>query len=409
MKICHLTTVHPAKDARIYYRMCVGLAGKQIATTLIAPEPFKDEAYLHASSWNRRLGHASRPRRVGIALRAALAESADLYHFHDPELIPMALTLKAIRPSSAIVYDVHEDYPSMMQHKYWLPESLRPVASTGVSMAHWLAGKFLDGIITADNAVEQDFLRFAAGKIFCFYNFPTLALFGAPAPEPVAIPADLIYLGGISERSGIYVVLDALRLLRDRDGLRPTLRLAGYTDGQQGRRAIDEAIRARGLARQIEFHGRLAHDQVPNWLRAGRIGLVPLQQIDKFLKNIPSKMFEYWACGLPVIASDLPPARRFVKPGENGLLFSAGDAVSLALAMQNLLDAPQTAVMMGNAGKRRVESDWNNEAQIDGLIDFYRRICERSRLAPPADQVEDSSQLTNTEFHARNGLLLERA
>jgi hypothetical protein len=65
--------------------------------------------------------------------------------------------------------------------------------------------------------------------------------------------------------------------------------------------------------------------------------------------------------------------------------------------------------MMGNAGKRRVESDWNNEAQIDGLIDFYRRICERSRLAPPADQVEDSSQLTNTEFHARNGLLLERA
>ena len=132
MKICHLTTVHPAKDARIYYRMCVGLAAKQIATTLIAPEPFKDEGLLHASRWNRRLGHASRPRRVGIALRAALAENADLYHFHDPELIPMALTLKAIRPSSAVVYDVHEDYPSMMQHKYWLPESLRPVASTGV-------------------------------------------------------------------------------------------------------------------------------------------------------------------------------------------------------------------------------------------------------------------------------------
>jgi glycosyltransferase involved in cell wall biosynthesis len=397
MKICHLTTVHPAKDARIYYRMCAGLAAKKIATTLIAPEPFKDERFLHASRWNRRIGHASRPRRVGIALRAALAENADLYHFHDPELIPMALTLKAIRPSRAIVYDVHEDYPSMMQHKYWLPESLRPVASTGVTMAHWLAGKFLDGIVTADTAVEQDFLRFAAGKIFCFYNFPTLALFGSPGPEPVAIPADLVYLGGMSERSGIYVVLDALRLLRDRDGLRPTLRLAGYTDGQQGRRAIDEAIRARGLARQIEFQGRLAHDQVPNWLRAGRIGLVPLQQIDKFLKNIPSKMFEYWACGLPVIASDLPPARRFVTPGENGLLFAAGNAVSLASAIHRLLESPQTAVLMGSTGRRQVESDWNNEAQIDGLIDFYHRICERSRLAPPADRPVDASNWQTRE------------
>ena len=409
MKICHLTTVHPAKDARIYYRMCLGLAAKQIATTLIAPEPFKDERFLRASSWNRRLGHASRPRRVGIALRAALAENSDLYHFHDPELIPMALTLKALRPSSAVVYDVHEDYPSMMQHKYWLPESLRPVASTGVTMAHWLAGKFLDGIITADTAVEQDFTRFAAGKIFCFYNFPTLALFGSPTAEPVAIPADLVYLGGISERSGIYVVLDALRLLRDRDGLRPTLRLAGYTDGQQGRRAMDEAIRARGLARQIEFHGRLAHDQVPNWLRAGRIGLVPLQQIDKFLKNIPSKMFEYWAVGLPVIASDLPPARRFVTPGENGLLFTPGDAVSLASAIQRLLETPQTALAMGSAGRRQVESDWNNEAQIDGLIDFYQRIYERSRLAPPADRPIDPSHLANTRIDPTNSLHLDRA
>jgi hypothetical protein len=55
-------------------------------------------------------------------------------------------------------------------------------------------GKFLDGIITADNAVEQDFLRFAAGKIFCFYNFPSLRFSGRQRRSRSRIPADLVYL-----------------------------------------------------------------------------------------------------------------------------------------------------------------------------------------------------------------------
>jgi glycosyltransferase involved in cell wall biosynthesis len=403
MKICHITTVHPAKDARIFYRMCRGLAAQQIATTLVAPEPFKEEPHLRPSSWNRRLGHASRPRRVGIALRAALSEDAELYHFHDPELIPMALTLKALKASAAVVYDVHEDYPSMMLQKYWLPESLRPAASTGISMAQWLAGKFLDGIVTADAAVEKDFSSFAAGKTFCFYNFPSLSVFAGAPREPVAIPADLVYIGGISERTGIYVLLDALNLL-ERSGLRPTLRLAGYTDGEQGKAAVEEAIRKRGLARQIEFHGRLPHAQVPEWIRAARIGLVPLQKIAKFLKNIPSKMFEYWACGLPVIASDLPPARRFLAPGENGLLFTPGDPASLAATIRHLLEAPEKAAMLGRAGQERIETTWNNEAQIAKLIEFYRRTCARAlptgeeRTSPPSTfDVQSSSRSGNPE------------
>ena len=103
---------------------------------------------------------------------------------------------------------------------------------------------------------------------------------------------------------------------------------------------------------------------------------------------------------------DLPPARRFVTPGENGLLFTPGDAVALAAAIKSLLTAPQMALTMGSAGRRQVESDWNNEAQIDGLIDFYRRICERSRLAPPADHLEDPKRLTNTRLDAGNAFRL---
>jgi glycosyltransferase involved in cell wall biosynthesis len=385
MNVCHITTVHPAKDARIFYRMCRGVAAKKIAVVLIAPGSFAPEPYLRPSRWNDNLAQATRPLRAGIALTAALAENADVYHFHDPELIPMALVLKVLKPASAVIYDVHEDYPSMMRDKYWLPQWLRPSAALAARSANRLAGRFLSGIVVADRGVAADFMKIAPRKIFLHYNFPALDLFAQPdgPPRPTA---DLVYLGGLSERAGIFVLLDALEILAA-SGIKPTARLAGYTDGAKGLATIDAALRKRGLCEQVEFHGRLAHTQVPAWLRAGRIGLVMLQAVPKFMKNIPSKMFEYWACGLPVLASDLPPIRQFLVEGENGYLFAPASASQLAERIAYLLSHPERCRSLGRAGQRLVETQWNNDSQIAQLVDFYERLAaqglrRRSAFAP---------------------------
>jgi glycosyltransferase involved in cell wall biosynthesis len=386
MNICHITTVHPAKDARIFYRMCRGLAAKKIAVVLIAPGSFAPEPYLRPSRWNDNLSQATRPQRAGIALKAALAENAHVYHFHDPELIPMALVLKILKPANAVIYDVHEDYPSMMRDKYWLPQWLRPSAALAARLANRLAGRFLSGIVVADRGVAGDFMRTAPGKILLHYNFPSLDLFAQPGGTPPRPTADLVYLGGLSERAGIFVLLDALEILAA-SGIKPTVRLAGYTDGANGLATIDAALRKRGLSDQVEFNGRLAHTQVPGWLRAGRIGLVMLQAVPKFMKNIPSKMFEYWACGLPVLASDLPPIRQFLVEGENGYLFAPASASQLAERIAYLLSHPERCRSLGSAGQRLVETQWNNDSQIAQLVDFYERLAaqglrRRSAFAP---------------------------
>ena len=84
MRICHITTVHLAKDARIFYRMSRALAERGYPVTLIAPEAFED-ALVRMSTWNEQIGRARCTKRFALALRAALAERADIYHFHDPE------------------------------------------------------------------------------------------------------------------------------------------------------------------------------------------------------------------------------------------------------------------------------------------------------------------------------------
>jgi glycosyltransferase involved in cell wall biosynthesis len=377
MNICHITTVHPAQDARIFHRMCRALAARKLDVVLIAPQSFPPETHLRPSRLNDRLGRGTRPRRSAIALRAALAEDVDVYHFHDPELIPMALLLKTMRPAAAVVYDVHEDYPSMMRDKYWLPHWSRPAAALGARLANRFAAKFFDGIVAADRGVAGDFAKTASEKTLVHYNFPALGLFaswnGAAAAQP---NADLVYLGGLSERAGIFVLFDALRILARR-GMRPTVRLAGYTDGERGLAAIDAALRGHDLCGQVKFDGRLAHSEVPAWLRRGRIGLVLLQAVPKFMKNIPSKMFEYWACGLPVLASDLPPVRQFLTDGKNGRLFSPGSAPGLADRIAYLLSRPEESRLLGQAGRHGIETQWNNERQVDGLISFYRKLAER--------------------------------
>jgi glycosyltransferase involved in cell wall biosynthesis len=373
MHVCHITTVHPVKDARIFYRMCRGLVRRGIDVTLIAPKTFSEESLLRPSSWNTRLGQAPRPLRAGIALKAALDERADLYHFHDPELIPLGFALKILRPSSRVVYDVHEDYPSMMRDKYWLPKALRPWASAGVKVANDLASKFLDGIVLADPGVAVDFQRWAAHRSQIYYNFPSLAVFDGALRRPAESRVDLVYIGGISERAGIFVLFDALKILAQ-EGLEPSVRLAGYTDGEKGLAMVRDVIQRLGLGPQVQFDGRIPHREVPSWIGSGSIGLVLLQAVPKFMKNIPTKMFEYWACGLPVLASNLPPARQFVTEGKNGYLFAPDNAKQLADRIAYLLLHSEEREAMGRAGRRAVEEIWNNESQVDGLVGFYEKL-----------------------------------
>jgi glycosyltransferase involved in cell wall biosynthesis len=372
MHICHITTfkVH---DPRIYYRMCYGLAEHDVSVTLIAPQTTPEDPVVRLSVFNGRLAQVSRARRLGVALRAALAEHADVYHIHEQELIPIGMALKILRPSAAVVFDAREDYPGLMRAKYWVPKLWRSQLALLAQAANRVASLGLDGIVAADPAVAKDFQSWGTRQTCVYYNFPTLPLFSSERVRPPAAPVDLVYVGGMSERTGMFVVLDALALLAQ-EGLRPTVRLAGYTDGARGLQALREGIACRQLTTQVELRGPLPYGEVPAWIRSGRIGLVPLQPLPKFMKNISTKTFEYWACGLPVIASDLPPIRPFLTHGYNGVLFKPSHARALARAMRAVLEAPEQCAMMGRHGQQQVYQTWNNNSQATGLQSFYQQF-----------------------------------
>src|SRR5215469_2066667 len=120
-KVVHMTSVHNALDNRIFRKECRSLAHAGFSVTAIAPS--ENDAVVDGVTIRAVPREPSRfarmTRTVWNIYREAIRQNADLYHFHDPELIPVGLLLRCARKS--VIYDLHEDCPRDILAKDYLP------------------------------------------------------------------------------------------------------------------------------------------------------------------------------------------------------------------------------------------------------------------------------------------------
>jgi glycosyltransferase involved in cell wall biosynthesis len=248
---------------------------------------------------------------------------------------------------------------------------LRALASRVVAIAERLAARSLDGFITADSGTLRPHAKAGKSRKLVLYNFPNLQYF--PEPTPANQAFDLVYRGGLSERAGTFVLLNSLRLLKDR-GIPVRLLMFGYTDNQQTERTIRDALRTLGIEELVTLRGVIRHEDMAATLSQARIAVCPLQKIPKFLNNIPVKVFESWACGLPVIASDLPPIRPFFGKQPYGVLVQPGDSEELANAIAQMLSSPRLLEEYGRQARHAVLERYNIAFEIPKLLSLYKEV-----------------------------------
>jgi glycosyltransferase involved in cell wall biosynthesis len=189
-------------------------------------------------------------------------------------------------------------------------------------------------------------------------RYPQLAVPGNEAPR-------IAYVGRMIRSKGVHVLVEAQRRLRAR-GKKLELSLYGNADADNREAIPSEQLESWGAEPGIVWHGR-TDDIVGVW-RTTDIAVVPALGGD----GMPRAMLEAAACGRPLIVSDVPGCRQFVRPGIEGLIVPPGNAGALADALATLAADRELQLSAGAAARRKVVREYTETAVRARTREIYQ-------------------------------------
>lgn len=368
-KICVITTVHHPYDGRIYHKQCKSLQKAGYEVTLIAPKPDKivenDGIELipiekPKQEWKRFL-------RAFTVYKLAKQTNADLFHFHDPELIPVGALLR-IFTRKPVIFDVHEHYPNAIMSKKYLKKYLKHPIRIGYEWLEALALPILSGIIYTTDEVGERYKKYTHCKI---ENYPLPEMFNQEVTKKD--DNSFLYLGGITAIRGIEELIDGFaQTFQSHPQARLTF--VGSFESEAFKRKIINKIKKYQLEDKVEFKGKVPYEQIEKYLSTASVGIIPYLPVPNHLVCLPNKLFEYMAAGVAVISSDFPHYRKVVDSSESGLLVNPEHPDSISKAMNNMLENPYSTKMMGDNGKIAFNRTYNWSTEEKKLIAFYKKI-----------------------------------
>jgi glycosyltransferase involved in cell wall biosynthesis len=365
--VLHLTSVHSADDSRIFGKECVSLARAGYRVGIVVPEEGTCMRRVDGVDIIPVRRRSKRPGRmlastISVAV-TGLRRRASVYHFHDPELIPIGLALRLL--GKRVIYDAHEDVPRDILFKNWIPPYLRRITAVTMAAVEWFTGHTLSGVVAATPIIAR---RFPARRTALVQNFARLSEFAVPEEPPHSGGHAIAYVGGLTvERCAIEMVEAVARVKRYPDA---RLILAGNIESE----ALTTELAAMEGWPRVEYRGFQSRTGVARILSEAAAGLALFHPMQSYMESQPVKMFEYMAAGLPVIAADFPRFRDIIEGSRCGICVPPRNPADIAGAIEWILDHPEEAREMGRRGRRLVLDIFNWEGQEKSLLQLYQRI-----------------------------------
>ena len=359
IKVCILTSVHPPFDTRIFHKEAKSLAKAGYDVSLIAQHD-KDEIVdviriVPVPKPKNRLERMT--KTVWTVYRKALKINADIYHFHDPELMPIGLLLK--RHGKRVIYDVHEDAPRQNLSKSYIPAAFRKPISLMIEALEAFSSRRFDGVVTATPFINRRFLELGANAVNV-NNYPLASeLYNAEDHWKNKEKA-VCYVGGIVRIRGAFEMVEAIGRTKYR------LLLAGNIELD-----IEKGLKQMSGWHQIEALGFVDRDGVRATIGRSMAGLVVLHPTINYIDALPVKMFEYMSAGIPVVASNFPLWKEIIEGAECGICVDPLNSEEIAKAIQFIVEHPVEAEQMGKNGRMAVEERYNWGIEEKKLLGFY--------------------------------------
>ncbi|MDP4224978.1 MAG: glycosyltransferase family 4 protein [Bacteroidota bacterium] len=367
LKVTHISTVHNAFDIRIFHKECRSLAAFGMEVNLVIThdkeETIDKVRIIPLPHFTNRF--ARMLIKPFLAFLKALKTKADIFHFHDPELIPIGLLLKLF--GKKVIYDSHEDVPSQILDKYWIPKKLRFPISRFFKIFESFAAKFFDGIVTATPHIRSIFLQ---------KNKNTVNINNYPLPEEMVNLEFLTnkreknekvisYVGGISKERGILEILKAL------EGTNIKLHLAGAVSPK----GLFQILEKEKGWKNVVYFGHVSRSKACSILSNSHAGICTFHPTAAHIHAVPNKIFEYMNAGIPIIVSRFPCWEDLFKKINNTFFVDPLNPREIREAITSLMEDGEKSASMGKRGLQAVKEIYNWDIEKEKLIKLYYCIA----------------------------------
>lgn len=365
-KVCHLSSVHHRYDTRILLKECTSLYnnGYEVHLVVADGKGFEDYNGILIHDVGKPQGRLSRFFKTTKAVyEKGLELDADIYHFHDAELLSSGIKLK--KKGKKVIYDSHEDLPRQLMSKHYINYFLRKPISVVIEWYEDYASRKFDFIITATPHIQNRFSKLNKASLDV-NNYPLLIELNTEATDWESKKNEICYIGSITQIRGLEQVIDAMEYL---DNIK--LNLAGsfspktFKNNLEGRKGWEKT----------NFLGQINRDEVKRVLRESQVGIVTFLPFGNHTHSQPNKLFEYMAQGIPLVASNFDLWKAIVENADCGICIDPYDPNAIANAVQILLSDKAKAKRMGENGRNAVLNTFNWESEEIKLIKLYAGLA----------------------------------
>jgi glycosyltransferase involved in cell wall biosynthesis len=370
IKICHLTSVHPPFDIRIFHKECISLVNAGYSVTLIA----LDGEYPYMKNGIQVIQvilPKNRLKRMAVVTFKMFAKAdkvgAKVYHFHDPELMFCGVLLRLT--GKKVVFDIHENVRLSFKTKEWIPKAFRAISAGIYFLIERFCLLFFNRLILAEESYQK---YYPERKSTVVLNYPVYNKIEL-SDKIFQPPYRFVYAGVVHPMKGIWEMLQLIDEL-NKKGLNSELILVGEVRPSALTVEIGKYIEENNIKDKVKLIGKVDFTEVSSYLKNAHLGLSILKPIPNYVESLPTKMFEYMQFGLPVITNDFPLYKRYIEESGAGICIDISKIPEMIDLVVKMLNNTQLLEECSRKGIFAVSNKYNWETESRELLNVYREL-----------------------------------